>query len=170
MEIQNSIFRNTYALYSRTHKTHGGAIFIDEGNLLVENSLFEDNDARGYGGAIYSTVKAEIILCNFNRNYAVNRGGSVFLSNSASYITDSNFTSSSSEGDGGAVYSEKDMLLINSNFIDCYAEDNGGAIYAKGELKIGEHPSTFINNRVSVDNLVMQTRVEIYLPENLTVK
>ncbi len=154
LEIQNSIFRNNYVLYSRTHKTHGGAIFIDEGNLLVENSLFEDNDARGYGGAIYSTVKAEIILCNFNRNYAVNRGGSVFLSNSASYITDSNFTSSSSEGDGGAVYSEKDMLLINSNFIDCYAEDNGGAIYAKGELKIGEHPSTFINNRVSVDNLV----------------
>ena len=84
-------FINGYA----SGKSNGGAYFLNEGNLTVNNCQFENNFAERHGGAIgVSSSEGDALI----------------------KIYDSSFTNNSAKFNGGAVYS--DYLEVDNSYFE----------------------------------------------------
>ena len=136
--VLNSEFINNSA-------SKGSAIYVDKGNLTVQNSLFMDNNALSDGGAIYNINSLAYVKNNtFINNSAVNRGGSIYSEGSTNlvYILSNTFTKSSS-ATGGVLYSKGITYLQNNRMSDSTAT-LGSYIYN--------------GNRITTLNLVFQNQ------------
>ena len=108
-----------------------GAISHDQGNLIINNCSFKDNTAEHDIGAIYNGFEghARITKTLFKNNMANRYGGA--LSNSQVMIIDScQFEGNkgiNTYSCGGAIDSSEDLTVKNSIFKNNAAE-NGGAI------------------------------------------
>ena len=111
MSIYLSHFSNNYGDY-------GGALYLSnsQSNSMIQimSSNFTNNNSTFYGGAIYfdQIGIVYINLSHFSNNFAYNRGGVIYLSNSQSnsmiQITSSYFTDNNSPNSyGGAIYFEQ---------------------------------------------------------------
>lgn len=138
---------------------NGGAIFAKENATLnLDNTVFRNNVAGGYGGAIYSagtndSGEADLVVTDaiFSSNVANDgKGGAVYSINNDNYFSnvlfDNNqvYTSTTySDGDGGAMDitdndSDKTHLsgvtvINNTRFTNNLAEGYGGAIYTSSD-------------------------------------
>ena len=148
--LENCTFINNTAEY-------GGAIFMDSGTLDITNSIFSDNYAYNYGGAIASVYGASVRVKNskFINDYSINDAGGAFyllrstlsannvsvINCSATFgpaITSLNSTvaviyldaiNNTAKYEGGAIYQIYNAISISdSNFINNSAR-NGGAVY-----------------------------------------
>ena len=130
-----SIFKNCVFRSNRAGDDKGGAIFSD-GNLEIEDCLFDSNKAKVDGGAIFC-----------KKNVTVKR--SVFINNKASGAI-------IAECWGGAICADGDVYIDNSTFENNSAGDYGGAIHAanvyinKGQGK--QSINTFFRNNKAGDN------------------
>ena len=126
--------------FSNNHATSGGAININTGSLEIVDSLFVNNYAERYGGAIYLR-QAEFIARN------------VAIINSTSIM-------------GGAVTSVyTNMNLANVTARNNHARYGGGAIYALfGSLSLSN--STFINNSAKDGGALFVDEVNDFIPFN----
>jgi predicted outer membrane repeat protein len=73
--ISNCIFRDNES------DEDGGGMYIDTGEMTVTNSMFINNDAGYYGGAINNSGTdgyATIINCTFSGNTATDGGGAIY--------------------------------------------------------------------------------------------
>ncbi len=136
---------------------NGGAIYAESGSTVQAiNCNFKENNATGYGGAIYG---ADAINCTFTNNVAINWMGSgggaicngsaincTFINNSALHggaiqegnATGCTFTGNSANYYGGAIY--------NGSAFDCNFTENN-CDYVGGALSDGNAINcTFINN------------------------
>lgn len=146
----DSTYRNTATGYVGT----GGAINIENGNFLVENSKFSKNKSD-QGGAIYNQVaNVDVIGSTFTENNATD-GGAIFTESKMD-ISGSTFTENTTNGgDGGAikVYVQNDpvanlVTITDSTFTKNHAVGSGadsGAISIEyGNVNISG--STFSEN------------------------
>ena len=148
--VAGSVFENNVANRS------GGAIHWSGHYGTISNSNFTNNRAVGTcstefggvvgggdGGAVLWVGSHGIIKdnCNFNNNYAKNRGGAIFLhGNSTENCTNTTVTYSHFEKNvaglnGGAIDWQKgatDGILSHSTFINNTAWRSGGAVYWNG--------------------------------------
>ena len=126
--------------FSNNHATSGGAININTGSLEIVDSLFVNNYAERYGGAIYLR-QAEFIARN------------VAIINSTSIM-------------GGAVTSVyTNMNLANVTARNNHARYGGGAIYALfGSFSLSN--STFINNSAKDGGALFVDEVNDFIPFN----
>lgn len=126
--------------FSNNHATSGGAININRGSLEIVDSLFMNNYAERYGGAIYLR-EADFI------------GRNVALINSTSIM-------------GGAVTSVYTNLnLANVTSRNNHARYSGGAIYALfGSLSLSN--SAFINNSAKDGGALFVDEVNDFIPFN----
>jgi predicted outer membrane repeat protein len=125
----------------------GAAIFLDNGALDVDNSIFNSNNADGSGGAIRAHISDEssITDSSFNNNDAGFRGGAVNVrsatSNTEFLDMESNvFEGNAADDEGGALRTGHNIMLsvYNSEFTSNYSnEDDGGAILANDDATIG---------------------------------
>ncbi len=125
----------------------GAAIYLNDGALTVEDSIFNSNNADGSGGAIRALISDEssITDSSFNNNDAGFRGGAVNVRSATSnteylYLDGTVFEGNSAEEEGGAVRSGHNIMLDvwNSEFTSNYSNDNdGGAILANDDATIG---------------------------------
>lgn len=137
---------------------HGGAIFLDGGNIRVIDSVFINNTARRGGGAIFSRrERARIVIYNttFNNNSALFCG--VLDVNGRTSNHEINFTGSTflynraaGEGDdynGGGVLCVKNALLVieKSNFSHNMATKYAGVFDVEGSEVVIQR-SVFNNN------------------------
>lgn len=133
-----------------------GAAVYNNGTLTVENSVFKDNTASYYGGAIYShkNVGAKLTVNNteFLDNKA-NVGAAIFANlGSTLKIDETNFTgnraiNASTTGDGGAIYvNNATVSIFNTNFKQNYANVTGGAIGAINSTQFEVFNTNFTNN------------------------
>lgn len=161
-KIISSTFINNDSRYRGTVTAEkvgrGGAINLAYGNLLVEDSTFQDNKAD-IGGAIYNHGDAldpsnahelEIKGGSFEGNYATVNGGAIFNAANAT-INGSEFTGNKSDGNGGAIFangadSSAITEIIGSTFTgNTAANGYGGAAYVTNStMKI--ESSDFNNN------------------------
>ncbi len=102
-----------------------GAAVQSNSDLVIEDSIFENNKADDRGGAVYGV-----------KNITVDN--SLFLSNSTLTFT-GNFGN-----DGGAIHADGNMTITNSTFEGNESVDNGGALSAEGEINISD--SIFTGN------------------------
>lgn len=151
LTVQNLTFVNGASV-------SGGAISVN-GELVVQDSTFENNVATDDGGAIYVFNNAPVTIerSTFANNASQEDGGAVFIQTSdgdtdtSVRIVDSTFTDNVAgdlEGfgySGGAIFTnvDDDLMIEGSTFLRNSATQFGGAAYGNSVL-IDE--STFIDN------------------------
>ena len=124
-EIYNLTFTNGHV---DEFDGNGGAIYIDRGDVLVDNCIFKDCLANS-GGAIY--CDAESI-------------GSLYVSNS---IFQGNDLSSGVDNYGSAIYADAKLTIINSTFTNNGAGEYEGTVYVADNALIAN--STFTQNKAT---------------------
>ncbi|MBQ2831560.1 right-handed parallel beta-helix repeat-containing protein [Methanobrevibacter sp.] len=132
-------------------EAYGGAIY-SKGNVVVENSVFENNYGSIMGGAIYCEKSVDISNSIFNSNKVDSRGqtmGGAIKAKKDSYITNSTFRENTANH-GGALYSSSDLIIQNSQFIKNSAYE-GGAIHVDNDNHIYIENSTFKQNSAEWD-------------------
>jgi predicted outer membrane repeat protein len=132
---------STFTLNSATGIGGGGALINwDQGELLVEDSVFESNSApAGNGGAILSNTPTpgSVLRSVFSNNQAVNGGAIESPANSFMFVTDNRFIGNQAQQDGGAIraramtISSEVFLQQGSELIGNHAGGDGGAIDAQ---------------------------------------
>ncbi len=142
-EISNGTFKDNVANYA------GGAIAsyyageYDQGVLIIENTLFQQNTAfGGYGGAIANRGSLEVTQSRFLLNSAED-GGGAFCNFSGDYlIKDSDFAFNEAVfGSGGAIYitnarDDRSHRIEGSRILFNFADDNGGGFYVNDGLLV----------------------------------
>ena len=146
----------------------GGAIYMTGGKLTISDSLFKDNNAVLYGGAIAceDDTVLEIYNSRFMNDYSKNdAGGAIYLINSE-LISKNLQINNCSATIGGAIVSLNSKLSFN-NFTskNNKAKYNGGAIYAiyNSFSIVG---STLINNTASYGGAIFAEGVEDFRINN----
>ena len=139
--IENCTFINNTAEY-------GGSIFIQLGYLTVTNSLFYDNYAYNYGGALAALYDTDVMIENttFLNDRSINdAGGAIYLLTSPLISCNMTITNCSSTF-GGAITSLNSPLEISLlNAVNNTARYEGGAIYQMyNDISVTD--STFTGN------------------------
>lgn len=166
--LDNCTFINNSAEY-------GGAISIYGGVLEVSNSLFVDNYAYRFGGAISARNDVNVKIKNskfVNDTSIEDAGGAIYLldskldSNNVSIINCSatfgaaitslsssltlnqvNAINNSAKYDGGAIYQMYNSATITDSYFSNNYALNGGAIFADDLNQLKLTRNDFVNNQ-----------------------
>lgn len=119
--------------FSSNRADFGGAIFNDQGSLIVTGGLVTGNRAATDGGGIFNdrTATANLTGSSLSANSAGRHGGGLYNNDSATAtLIDSTLTSNTAEVDGGAIFNElaANLTIDNSTLASNKAE-NGGAVF-----------------------------------------
>jgi predicted outer membrane repeat protein len=100
LDTGNAFITNSILAHNRvTRRGRGGAISVNQGVLEITNCIFDDNEAAGFGGGLYSTGVVTVTQNIFRNNRAVG-SDAIFSGNSGEW------------GRGGAIASEDGTLTI----------------------------------------------------------
>ncbi|MBR0224463.1 MAG: fibronectin type III domain-containing protein, partial [Thermoguttaceae bacterium] len=148
LTISNSVFNANLA-------GEGGAIYFSGSTLNISGSIFVDNDADDYGGAIYAVEarQANVSDSVFDGNGCGMGGGAIAAFNTTLNVSGVEFHDNSTwmglgspYGSGGAVSQEGGTLNVsNSVFCDNGVDGWGGAVSA-------EHADVVITNSTFTQN------------------
>lgn len=153
MNVRNCTFENNYGY------TEPGCI-NNCGILNVWDSIFNNNEAYQWAGAIHTHTNAKTVIrnCSFNGNVAGWNGGALYTYSDLE-VYDSNFTNNncSTNSGGGAIgasnyfFASKpyNVTVNNCRFVDnnnLHSNGNGGAIAAMNGGTLYVNGSTFIHN------------------------
>ena len=111
--IENSQFLNNYA------DALGGAISTAFSTLRITDSLFQQNEAFDWGGAIetYDMTSIDIISSQFLTNTSSSMGGAFYLAGGPILISDTQVIGNVAFDFGGGGYTERsDIDIQNSEF------------------------------------------------------
>ena len=150
--------------------TNGGACRISGNNIIILNSIFNNNRATNNGGAVYlySGSTCNISYCTFLGNNAT-YGGAVYISIPYTVISNCNFTKNTASLNGGAIYiNANNVGVLKSNFINNRAND-GCAIYmVSGGSNFEIKKSNFNQNIASNHGVIYLTGTSnLRLGENI---
>lgn len=149
------------------NELNGGAIFGDDGGvLIIENSIFEDN--LGYsGGAIdiraFSSLTITDSTFRNNRAYGAfsQGGGALFLENYAQSISGSTFSNNESASTGSAIffsgYSPTTSSITNSTFSGNVATDGSTIVNGFGAGILDLRNITVANNLSTAAAIARET-------------
>ncbi|MBL7152900.1 MAG: right-handed parallel beta-helix repeat-containing protein [Phycisphaerae bacterium] len=121
----------------------GGALVVDEGDLVAIDCVFKDNSAEYNGGAM-TAWNSHVMFerCSFIHNAAAKDGGAVFMDtctcrNGYGAFIDCKLINNSAGQDGGAIRTgsmiEMVTSLINCLIVGNRAQGHGGALYNRQE-------------------------------------
>ncbi|WP_067041607.1 Ig-like domain repeat protein [Methanobrevibacter sp. YE315] len=125
VNINNCTFIDNYAEY-------GGAIYMLGGSLDITDSLFINNYAYNFGGAIACEYGTNIKISKskfLNSHSVADAGGAIYTRQATLNLNNVNITNSSATF-GGAIASLN--TAFTSNYLkvqDCSAKWDGGAVY-----------------------------------------
>lgn len=131
--LQDVIFTGNVAAESGTSESHGGAIFNDQGNLLLERVTVTGNSAEQDGGGVYSfNGFIEINDSSIDSNTSSRFGGGLALNGGTADVIDSTISSNTAVDDGaGILVLPGSTLTIESSTVrENTTEDIGGGIYS----------------------------------------
>lgn len=111
----------------------GGAIYMDEGKITVTNTSFYGNSALEEGGAVYLAdgTQSEMEACTFMHNYSEDGGGAVYVnSDDGTNIKSCTMLCNTCDENGGALYTNGDkVFIVGGNYQQNTAAEKGGGIY-----------------------------------------
>ncbi|MDO5860785.1 MAG: hypothetical protein Q4Q55_08610, partial [Methanobrevibacter sp.] len=124
VSVDNCTFKDNYAVY-------GGAIYIGAGSLNVSNSLFYNNIAFNYGGAIACEYGENVTISKskfYNSKSLYDAGGSIYIKQSSKFNADNIEVANSSSTFGGAITTlNTPTYFAYVNMANNSAKYNGGA-------------------------------------------
>lgn len=125
VNINNCTFDNNFAVY-------GGAIYMGAGNLEITDSIFINNTAYNFGGAIAceNNVKVAISKSKFFKSQSLNdAGGAIYIKSSELTAKDVHIENSSATFGAGITTLNSPVNLNSLTLINNTAKYAGGAIY-----------------------------------------
>lgn len=135
-------------------REYGGGMYIENGDPIVKNIHFINNNAdKGGGGAMFNRNSNPIIdNVIFESNISDpfdplgGFGGGVLNIDSEPFIINCKFINNKGARKGGAIYNKRsNPMIVNTIFSSNFANYNGGAIY-NSESNIKIINSTFSEN------------------------
>lgn len=142
--------KNVTLTGGEAYQFSGGAI-LNEGQLVLDNVILENNHAR-LGGAIYNTNDLFISQSEFSNNHAILNGGALYNTgvNSQTEIIQTNWHHNEASGYGGAIANQLGTLNINQSTVHHNETDyiGGGLINLYGALTLQN--STISNNHANI--------------------
>ena len=117
----------------------GGALHIDNGNIIINQSTFMNNTSEGHGGALSAHDHSTIYLNNslFNSNKASLCGGAIYERNGSHMIVEGSKFISNSAGASDDEYCNQYSMNVGG----------GAALYAFSHSNITARKSSFTYNR-----------------------
>ncbi|WP_341502325.1 putative Ig domain-containing protein [Gallaecimonas sp. GXIMD4217] len=150
LEIIDSVFDGNTAKGDTTMARGGAICSYDEyesAAISVSGSTFRNNQARNYGGALYSTGRNGLVIENsvFENNHVITsnylneaHGGALaFYAGLNASISGSTFRGNIADDAGGAVYIGQDSMDAIVTISDSSFEDNQ-AQYTGAEATLGQ--------------------------------
>ena len=116
--------------------SHGGAIYADNGNVVLSGCRIDSCYSEDNGGAVYmNSGSLNVRDAQLTANHCLDYGGAIFISGGSLRAARSRFSSNEAKKDGGAVYVDADN---GAQFRDCIFSRNqsfanGGAIYVNDD-------------------------------------
>ena len=148
----NALTINTCNFTSNYAEGSAGAILTLMDKITFSKSVFDDNEANQYAGAIgsYNSYTFDIADSTFTNN-KVNTGfgGALLVYNGdVVNINKCNFSDNGASTYGGSVYVNNAEMTVNNSSFDNSVAGSGGAIYCDGpNPKI--YSSNFTNNNAT---------------------
>ena len=139
--------------FSKNKAEYGGAIYINNADVCIKESLLNYNISSNYGGAIYCDKgKLNIIESTLNENIGEWGGGAIYISNAELCIKESTLNGNSSLGrykyKGAAIHNNKGSLTISDSMLSGNStNEGGGAINNYEHNRFTESDCEFTNNR-----------------------
>ena len=160
--ISDCVFTNNYA------DQYDATIWFDSNSngFVLRNSIFKDNNASRWAGALRIQTNGEVIGCIFDNNLVKKSnktqsgaddrfGGSIYLTVDDVIIKDCTFSNNCLiEGvsmKGGAIYSKNIFVLTNCTFINNSAL-MGSAIYYDGSSVLSIDDCVFAVGKYDEEN------------------
>ena len=160
--LYNSVIRNCWTGY-------GGAVYIDLGTLIVDNTTFEWNWAKQGGAAIDSFYAGTFRISNsrFDKNWAA-RGGAIYHNSGEGTIKNTEFSRNMARRSGGAIHSRHGSLQISDSEFRDNAAPNGGAIYATGQdaLLSVDHSTLHENSSVNLGGAIYANGGKVFVSDS----
>ena len=129
MDIVGCNFTNNYVGYGTI--TNYNNQTLSDATMTVDNCRFINNSAEVEPGAINNCGNLEVTNSVFDNNYAKWWAGAIHTHNYANTtINNCNFTNNGAGWNGGALYTYSNLMVNNSRFINnsCKTTAGGGAI------------------------------------------
>ena len=150
--VQVTIDKCTFKDNSYVGIAANGGVIRNQGELIILNSIFTNNQAQ-HGGAIYNTGSLEVINTHFINNVAVGYGGAISSIDGSVLITNSFFKTNHAGELGGAInHSRNKLKIVYSLFENNEVDQDGGAvsIFFNGTAETHEiSDSAFVSNKAS---------------------
>lgn len=125
----------------------GGGLRSTGSNIIAENCIFEENEARDGGAAYISGGSAHFLSCDFRDNEAFQHGGGIRSHSTDLFLSDCSFASNSASERGGGMYTYSSSVdMSECIFGPNNHADRGGAICTAGSGNIFVSNSTFKQN------------------------
>jgi len=129
----NSLVKIYNCTFADNSAQYGGAIHMDSGVLSISTSIFRNNHAQYFGGAITceNNVDVTIYQSDFISDYSTgDAGGAIYVRDSSSIIANRvSLVNCSATFGGGIIALNSNLTLRNSLAIDNRAKYDGGAVY-----------------------------------------
>ena len=111
----------------------GGAVYLDEGSLMIERCHLLGNAAGGEGGAVFNKLgELQIRNCFLESNLARGGNGGGVIDKGAggnTIIANSTFKNNSTQASGGGFSAGAESRVVNSTFSGNRARLDGGGIF-----------------------------------------
>lgn len=131
----------------------GGAVFINEAYVKMDNLTFINNYADDFGGAINAEgPNCEITNCKFMGNTAGVFGGAIDFENANCSVVNCSFISNDATNGGAIGWIGDNAILLNSYFENNTAED-GGALFIENTL---DSEGNLVKNNIFIKNSASQ--------------
>ncbi|MDC1050965.1 FISUMP domain-containing protein, partial [Candidatus Marinimicrobia bacterium] len=141
VEISNSSITNNIS------EETGGAVWINNGNILINNSLVLDNSSNVGGGLYMINSNMSITDTRIEQNSSDDDAGGIFATSSNLDLDGIRFISNTSQVKGGAIFSQDSQCNIsNSLFYNNSAQENASVIITQGDSNLILNKCTIIGN------------------------
>jgi predicted outer membrane repeat protein len=149
IENGNVIIGNSTFTNNTVGDSYAGAIAIEGGSVIIGNSTFTNNKANYEAGAIsISDSNVTISNCTFTNNSVTDYGGAIDINNANVNITNSTFTNNKAN-DGAAIRISNSNVNIRNSIFTNNTADYGAISIGFGNGNVNISNSTFKNNTAS---------------------
>ncbi|WP_458404601.1 hypothetical protein [Methanobrevibacter sp.] len=154
----NKLCINNTSFEKNTANEAGAISIYNIKDVIIDNSIFDENEATTKVGAIWFQRSEEvnehiygIINCNFTNNRAGEDTGAVYYAGNKFIISDCLFDNNHADGKTAALwFASLDGKILRCNFTNNDADGNVGAVYCDKNNILVDH-SNFVNNEANGD-------------------
>ena len=137
-------------LYNYSRANGGGLLQQSSSNqTIIEDCIFEGNEAMSYGGAAYDVGNTIYRRCLFHDNHAQSDGGGVYSNTyTPNQFVSCTFSNNTAKNGGGIAITQSETVLWNC-LINNNTAETGGGCYLKAGANL--YNCTIVKNEAQTD-------------------